>query len=125
VQALRPRSFPRRELRNACYPDIEELFDVLDEKVKVAKRDFRVRVFNLSFSLGQRNSRLAYSVAADRLDRIARANDVIFVVAAGNLVGTTRRRGPRKRKTRQLCWPGSERRISRSRHPRNTSSASP
>jgi hypothetical protein len=77
--------FPRRELRGAYYRDIEELFDILDEKVKVAKRDHGVRVFNLSFSIGQRTSRLAYSVAADRLDRIARGNDVIFVVAAGNL----------------------------------------
>ncbi len=88
--------FPRRELRNAYYPDIEELFDVLDEKVKVAKRDYGVRVFNLSFSLGRRTSRLAYSVAADRLDRIARTNDVLFVVAAGNLVGTTRPPWPEK-----------------------------
>ncbi|MDR3727445.1 MAG: S8 family serine peptidase [Terracidiphilus sp.] len=77
--------FPRRELRSSYYPDIEDLFDTLDEKVKVAKRDHGVRIFNLSFSIGQRSSRLAYSLAADRLDRIARTNDVIFVVAAGNL----------------------------------------
>ncbi len=77
--------FPRRELRNTYYPDLEDLFDTLDEKVKVAKRDHGVRVFNLSFSIGKRSSRLAYSLAADRLDRIARGNDVIFVVAAGNL----------------------------------------
>lgn len=77
--------FPKRELRNAYYADLEELFDVLDEKIKVAKKEHGVRVFNLSFSLGERLSRLAYSVQADRLDRIARANDVIFVVAAGNL----------------------------------------
>lgn len=77
--------FPRRNLRGQYYPDIEDLFDTLDEKVKVAKRDHGVRVFNLSFSIGQRSSRLAYSLAADRLDRIARLNDVIFVVAAGNL----------------------------------------
>jgi hypothetical protein len=77
--------FPRRELRSTYYSDIEELFDILDEKVKVAKSDYGVRVFNLSFSIGQRSSRLAYSLAADRLDRIARTNDVIFVVAAGNL----------------------------------------
>jgi hypothetical protein len=77
--------FPRRDLRGQYYPDIEDLFDSLDEKVKVAKRDHGVRVFNLSFSIGQRSSRLAYSLAADRLDRMARLNDVIFVVAAGNL----------------------------------------
>jgi hypothetical protein len=77
--------FPREEMRSHYYRDVEELFDVLDEKVKVARRDHAVRVFNLSFSLGRRASRFAYSKAADRLDRIARANDVIFVVAAGNL----------------------------------------
>jgi hypothetical protein len=77
--------FPRKELRNAYYPDIEDLFDTLDEKVKVAKRDFGVRVFNLSFRLGTRSGRLAYSLTADRLDRMARANDVVFVVASGNL----------------------------------------
>ncbi len=83
--------FPKRDLRSIYYPDIEDLFDTLDEKVKVAKRDHGVRVFNLSFSLGQRSSRLAYSPAADRLDRIARTNDVIFVVAAGNLTSATSR----------------------------------
>jgi len=30
--------FPRRELRGSYYPDIEDLFDTLDEKIKVAKR---------------------------------------------------------------------------------------
>ncbi len=83
--------FPRRELRSKYYPDIEDLFDTLDEKVKVAKRDHGVRVFNLSFAIGQRSSRLAYSATADRLDRIARANDVIFVVAAGNLLPSASR----------------------------------
>jgi hypothetical protein len=77
--------FPRRELRSTYYSDIEELFDILDEKIRTAKRDFGVRIFNLSFSIGPRSSRLAYSLAADRLDRIARTHDVIFVVAAGNL----------------------------------------
>jgi len=77
--------FPRRDLRATYYQDVEELFDILDEKVKGAKRDFGVRVFNLSFAFGRRSSRLAYSLTADRLDRIARTNDVIFLVSAGNL----------------------------------------
>ena len=88
--------FPRRDLRHTYYSDLEELFDVLDEKIKVAKRDHGVRVFNLSFSIGTRSSRLAYSLAADRLDRIARANDVLFVVAAGNLVASSRPLWPEK-----------------------------
>jgi len=80
--------FPRRDLRSRYYPDLEDLFDALDEKVKVAKRDHGVRVFNLSFSIRSASSRLAYSPAADRLDRIARAHDVVFVVAAGNIANT-------------------------------------
>ena len=78
--------FPRRELRQSYYTDIEELFDQLDESIKVAKSNHGVRIFNLSFAIGRPPSRLGYSLAADRLDRIARANDVIFVVAAGNLL---------------------------------------
>lgn len=96
AEALEPRGckffdldlFPRKELRSRYYADIEDLFDILDEKVKVAKREHGARVFNLSFSFGPRPSRLGYSLAADRIDRIARSNDVIFVVAAGNLVAT-------------------------------------
>jgi hypothetical protein len=88
--------FPRSDLRKTYYSDIEELFDVLDEKIKVAKRDYGVRVFNLSFAIGQRSSRLSYSLAADRLDRIARANDVLFVVAAGNLGRSSRPPWPEK-----------------------------
>ena len=88
--------FPRYELRSSYYPDIEDLFDTLEEKVKVAKRDHGARIFNLSFKIGDRSSRLAYSLAADRLDRIARANDVIFVVAAGNLVSVSRPPWPEK-----------------------------
>ncbi len=83
--------FPRRALRSSYYQDMEELFDILDEKIKVVKRDHGVRVFNLSFSIGQRPSRLVYSQAADRLDRIALANDVIFIVSAGNLAPSSSR----------------------------------
>lgn len=52
----------------------------------MARREHGARIFNLSWKIGDRLSRLAYSITADRLDRIARANDVIFVVAAGNLI---------------------------------------
>ncbi|WP_439596711.1 S8 family serine peptidase [Falsiroseomonas sp.] len=83
--------FPRRELRSRYYRDIEDLFDQLEEKVRVAKRDHGVRVFNLSFAFGRRPSNLGYSLAADRLDRLARALDVIFVVSAGNLASGTSR----------------------------------
>jgi hypothetical protein len=83
--------FPRRELRGHYYPDIEDLFDQLEEKVRVAKQDHGVRIFNLSYAFGRRPSSLGYSLAADRLDRLARALDVIFVVSAGNLAPSTSR----------------------------------
>ena len=42
--------FPRKELRNAYYPDIEDLFDTLDEKVKVGKRDHGIPSFQFELS---------------------------------------------------------------------------
>lgn len=89
--------FPRRELRPTYYDDVEFFFDLLDEKVKFAKANHGVRVFNLSFGLRAPGSRFGYSLFAERLDRIALRNDVIFVVSAGNL-GPTSCRPP---------WPAS------------------
>lgn len=67
--------FPRAELRHQYYGgDIDYFFDLLDEKIKVAKRDHRVRVFNLSFGLRTPNLRYGYTPVADRLDRLARAS---------------------------------------------------
>lgn len=43
--------FPTREFRAEYYDDVEFFFDLLDEKVKRAKLEHRVRVFNLSFGL--------------------------------------------------------------------------
>ncbi|MES5485181.1 S8 family peptidase [Bradyrhizobium sp. INPA03-11B] len=78
--------FPRRELRNSYYgQDADFFFDLLDEKIKAAKRDFSVRVFNFSFGISRYASRSGYTAWADRLDRIARANDIILVISAGNL----------------------------------------
>jgi hypothetical protein len=78
--------FPRRELRQAYYgDDADYFFDLLDEKIKVAKADHKVRVFNFSFGLSRYTIRGGYSPWADRLDRIARVNDVILVISAGNL----------------------------------------
>jgi hypothetical protein len=53
--------FPRRGLRAKYCTDIEELFDMLDEKVKLAESQHAVRVFSLSFSFGSLSSRFAYS----------------------------------------------------------------
>ncbi|MBX9846208.1 MAG: S8 family peptidase [Xanthobacteraceae bacterium] len=78
--------FPRRELRQRYFGgDIDYFFDLLDEKIKIAKRQHKVRVFNLSFALRVPGPRLGYSPLAERLDRLARANDVILIVSAGNL----------------------------------------
>lgn len=78
--------FPRRDLRQHYYGgDADYFFDLLDEKIKVAKRDHKVRIFNFSFGLSRHSSHSGYTPWADRLDRIARANDVILVISAGNL----------------------------------------
>lgn len=78
--------FPRRDLRSQYFGgDADYFFDLLEEKIKAAKRECNVRIFNLSFGLKSAGSRFGYSVVADRLDRLARTNDVIFVVSAGNL----------------------------------------
>ncbi len=78
--------FPRKDLRQKYFGgDIDYFFDVLEEKIKVAKGDCGVRIFNLSMCMRSPGTQLGYSVIADRLDRLARANDVIFVVSAGNL----------------------------------------
>lgn len=80
--------FPRKDLRPNYYNDIEFFFDLLDEKIKAAKNQFGVRVFNFSFGIQYARNRFSYSPIADRFDRIARANDVILVVSAGNLPPT-------------------------------------
>jgi hypothetical protein len=78
--------FPRQELRHSYYgQDAEYFFDLLDEKIKAAKRDHKVRIFNFSFGVSRYAGRSGYTAWADRLDRIARANEVILVISAGNL----------------------------------------
>lgn len=78
--------FPKRELRSTYYGgDADYLFDILEEKIKIAKNQHNVRVFNFSFGLRAPGQRFGYSHFADRFDRIARANDVILIVSAGNL----------------------------------------
>jgi hypothetical protein len=78
--------FPRSDLRKQYFgQDAEYFFDLLDEKIKVAKRDHNVRIFNFSFGIQRFAPNAGYTTWADRLDRIARANDVILVISAGNL----------------------------------------
>lgn len=78
--------FPRKELRRQYYSgDIDFFFDLLDEKIREAKERFKVRVFNLSFGVRAPSARFGYTVLAERMDNLARNNDVLLVVSAGNL----------------------------------------
>ena len=65
------------------------VIDFMDE-VESAVADIRsrlgVRVFNFSLNFVAPGDSSRYGYAARRLDQIARNNDVIFVVSAGNLV---------------------------------------
>lgn len=87
--------FPRKDLRSTYYPDYQTFFDQLDESIKSAKRSANVRVVNFSFACGPAQTG-AYSFVAEAFDSIARKNDVIFVISAGNLSGAESR----------PAWPG-------------------
>lgn len=78
--------FPRKDLRSSYYPDYETFFDQLDESVRKARDTANVRVINFSFACGPAQTG-AYSFVAEAFDSIARKNNVIFVVSAGNLTG--------------------------------------
>lgn len=78
---------PRRGLMGNYYQTPDDFFDQLDEQVARAKRDFGVRVFNMSLGAPTARQGSGYSSFAAQLDRIARDHDVIFVVSAGNLRG--------------------------------------
>ena len=80
---------PRRGLVSRYYQLPEDFFDQLDEQVAIAKADFGVRVFNMSLGAPGVRQGLGYSSFAAQLDRIAKERDVIFVVSAGNLRGST------------------------------------
>ena len=78
--------FPRKDLQQHYYSSGPEyFFDLLDEKIKFAKQNHGVRVFNFSYYFKPQGGPYNYSFWADRFDRIARTNDVIIVISAGNL----------------------------------------
>lgn len=81
--------FPRKDLRGTYYPNYDTFFDQVDESVKAAKAK-GARVINLSFRCGPLQTG-AYSFVAEAFDSIARKNDVIFVICAGNLEGADTR----------------------------------
>ena len=82
---------PRDGLLQNYYSTPEEFFDQLEELVLHAKAHTGVRVFNLSIGAPGARDRLGYSPFASYLDRVARDNDVIFVVSSGNLRGPDQR----------------------------------
>jgi hypothetical protein len=68
------------------YPNgLTDFFDEVESAVANARAQFGVRVFNFSINVTDPVADDAYSIYASRLDEIAEAYNVIFVVSAGNL----------------------------------------
>ncbi len=61
-----------------------EFFDELEYAVQYMKASTGVRIFNFSLNIDEHVSTSGYSIPAQRLDRIAVENDVVFVISAGN-----------------------------------------
>ncbi|XUK64618.1 hypothetical protein ABMA10_21835 [Plantibacter sp. RU18] len=77
---------------DAYYPGgTPELFDEIEDAVREVRSAHGVRVFNLSLNFDAPGDNQRYGAAAQRLDAIARAYDVIFVISAGNLSTNDRR----------------------------------
>lgn len=76
---------PRRGLLSRYYQTPDEFFDQLETQIAAAKAATGVRVLNMSLGAPGMRKGLGYSSIAASLDRIALAQDVIFVVSAGNL----------------------------------------
>lgn len=62
-----------------------EFFDEIEQAVAEYRREYGVRVFNLSINVRTPRTSQTYGWTAERLDEIALAHDVIFVISAGNL----------------------------------------
>lgn len=70
----------------AYYPNgIVDFLGELDTAVGIAKRDFGIRIFNLSLNLLDLVQGDGYGVVANIVDRIADKHNVVFVISAGNL----------------------------------------
>jgi hypothetical protein len=68
-----------------------EFFDEIEEAVREMRQEHGVRIFNLSINLDGPGDDTRYGFAAQHLDAIARAHDVIFVLSAGNLAPVDQR----------------------------------
>ncbi|WP_426724867.1 S8 family peptidase [Curtobacterium flaccumfaciens] len=71
---------------NRYYPGgVPEFFDEIEEAVREMRQEHGIRIFNLSINLDGPGDDRRYGFAAQHLDAMARAYDVIFVISAGNL----------------------------------------
>lgn len=75
---------PREENFSDYYSDSLQFFDELENAVREIKSRTGVRIFNFSLNIEEHVSTDNYSPPARRLDEIAEANDIIFVISAGN-----------------------------------------
>ncbi|WP_222537023.1 S8 family peptidase [Pedobacter polysacchareus] len=75
---------PKKSRFETYYQSPLQFFDELEAAVQDLKARTGVRIFNFSLNFEEHASTSGYSVAAQRLDKIAEENDVIFVISAGN-----------------------------------------
>lgn len=72
---------------DAYYPGgVPQFLDEIEAAVEAYRRDHGVRIFNLSMNIQSPGDPTRYGFTAARLDEIAKAHDVIFVISAGNLL---------------------------------------
>ncbi|MBF4636286.1 S8 family serine peptidase [Agreia pratensis] len=68
------------------YPGgVPQFLDEIETAVEAYRRDHDVRVFNFSMNFQSPGNSARYGYTAQRLDEIAKKNDIIFVISAGNL----------------------------------------
>lgn len=76
----------------AYYPNgVSDFMDEVESAVREYRERLRVRVFNFSMNFVAPGDIRRYGYAARRLDQIARDNDIIFVISAGNLASSEQR----------------------------------
>lgn len=77
---------PTEEYFSKYYGDHQDFLHALNEEVRRAKESVGARVFCFSHNVEQLVRSATYDELSMGLDQIAVANDVVFVVSAGNLV---------------------------------------
>ncbi|TCL83502.1 subtilase family protein [Curtobacterium sp. PhB142] len=76
---------PAKSRTTLYYSSLEDLLGQIRSAVRRARDEAGVRVFNLSYRFRTPPGSRGYSHAAEALDTIALAEDVLFVISAGNL----------------------------------------